>query len=123
MADLKGPISNNKSKQYLFKNKVPIAKKSKKKLLKEAFLLLLIASIIILINYLLPSQEALFNSFNENLINIYTNLLLLLKYLFDIFLTILILISRITVVILLAGSFYRIYRILRKKTSRVIFRK
>ena len=123
MADLKGPISNNKSKQYLFKNKVPIAKKSKTKLLREAFLLLLIASIIILINYLLPSQEALFNSFNENLINIYTNLLLLLKYLFDIFLTILILISRITVVILLAGSFYRIYRILRKKTSRGIFRK
>jgi len=123
MADLKGPISNNKSKQYLFKNKVPIAKKSKTKLLREAFLLLLIASIIILINYLLPSQEALFNSFNENLINIYTNFLLLLKYLFDVFLTILILFSRITVVILLAGSFYRIYRILRKKTSRGIFRK
>ena len=123
MADLKGPISNNKSKQYLFKNKVPIAKKSKTKLLREAFLLLLIASIIILINYLLPSQEALFNSFNENLINIYTYFLLLLKYLFDVLLSILILFSRITVVILLAGSFYRIYRILRKKTSRGIFRK
>ena len=114
MADLKGPIPNNKSKQYLFKNKVPIAKKSKTKLLREAFLLLLIASIIFVINYLLPSQEALFNSFNENLINIYTNFLLLLKYLFDVFLTILILFSRITVVILLAGSFYRIYKITRK---------
>ena len=123
MADLKGPISNNKSKQYLFKNKVPIAKKSKSKLFREAFLLLLIASIIIALNYLLPSQEALFNSFKENLINIYTNFLLLLKYLFDVFLTILIFFSRITVVILLAGSFYRIYRILRKKTSRGIFRK
>ena len=123
MADLKGPNLNNKSKQYLFKNKLPIAKKSKTKLLRETFLMLLIASIIIVINYLLPSQEALFNSFPENLLNIYTNFLLLLKYMFDVFLTILILFSRITVVVLLAGSFYRIYRILRKKSSRVIFRK
>ncbi len=123
MADLKGSNLNNKSKQYLFKNKLPIAKKSKTKLLRETFLMLLIASIIILINYLLPSQEALFNSFAENLINIYTNFLLLIQYIFDVFLTILILFSRITVVILIAGSVYRVYRILRKKTSRAIFRK
>ena len=123
MADLKGPNLNNKSKQYLFKNKLPIAKKSKTKLLRETFLMLLIALIIIVINYFLPSQEPLFNSFTDNLNNIYTNSLLLLKYLLDVFLTILILFSRITVVILFAGSFYRIYRILRKKTSRVIFRK
>ena len=123
MADLKGSNLNNKSKQYLFKNKLPIAKKSKTKLLRETFLMLLIASIIILINYLLPSQEVLFNSFTENLINIYTNFLLLIQYIFDVLLTILILFSRITVVILIAGSLYRIYRILRKKTSRAIFRK
>ena len=123
MADLKGSNLNNKSKQYLFKNKLPIAKKSKTKLLRETFLMLLIASIIILINYLLPSQEVLFNSFTDNLINIYTNFLLLIQYIFDVLLTILILFSRITVVILIAGSLYRIYRILRKKTSRAIFRK
>ena len=65
MADLKVPNLNNKSKQYLFKNKLPIAKKSKSKLLKESILMILAGLLIFAIGYYIPSQDLLFNGFTS----------------------------------------------------------
>ena len=123
MPDLKIPnLNNNNSKQYLFKNKLPISKKSKSKLLKEAILLIISALIIFAIGYYIPSQDILFTGFTSNLNNIYTNLILLIKYSFYVILVLLIVLTKISSVILLMGGLYRIQRILKKKNTRAIFR-
>ena len=122
MADLKVPNLNNKSKQYLFKNKLPIAKKSKSKLLKESILMILAGLLIFAIGYYIPSQDLLFNGFKSNLNNIYTNLILLIRYSFQVILVLFIVLTKISAVILFIGSIYRLHKILKKKNTRAIFR-
>ena len=122
MADLKVPNLNNKSKQYLFKNKLPIAKKSKSKLLKESILMILAGLLIFAIGYYIPSQDLLFNGFKSNLNNIYTNLILLITYSFQVILVLFIVLTKISAVILFMGSLYRLHKILKKKNKRAIFR-
>ena len=122
MADLKIPNLNNNSKQYLFKNKLPIAKKSRSKLIKESILMIITALIIFAIGYYIPSQDLLFNGFTGNLNNIYINFILLIKYSFQVILVLLIVLTKIAAGILLIGSLYRIQRVFKKKTSRSLFR-
>ena len=122
MADLKIPNLNNKSKQYLFKNKLPVAKKSKSKLIKESILMIITALIIFAMGYFIPSQDLLFEAFRGNLNDIYINFLLLIKYSFQVILVLLIVLTKIVAVILLIGSLYRLLRVLKKKSPRAIFR-
>ena len=93
MADLKIPNLKNKSKQYLFKNKLPIAKKSRSKLIKESILMILTALIIFAIGYYIPSQDILFKGFTGNLNNIYMYFILLIKYSFQVILVLLIVLT------------------------------
>ena len=122
MSDLKIPNLNNKSKQYLFKNKLPVAKKSRSKLIKESILMIITALIIFAMGYFIPSQDLLFEAFTGNLNDIYINFLFLIKYSFQVILVLFIVLTKIVAVILLIGSLYRLLRVLKKKAPRAIFR-
>ena len=121
MSELKIPNLNNKSRQYLFKNKLTIKRKSKMKLLSESLFMFISALVLICINYLIPQKKVLINSFVENIYQIYLNFLNFFKYFYQIFLVIFIFFISIMSVILLMGALYRLYRVIRRKTKKFNF--
>ena len=121
MSELKIPNLNNKSRQFLFKNKLTIKRKSKKKLISESILMLISSFILIFLNYLIPQKKILFYSFMNNINQIFINFLNFFKYFYQILLVFFIILSLITSTLLLIGAVYRIYRILRRKSRNFKF--
>ena len=121
MPELRIPNLNNRSRQYLFKNKLTIKRKSKIKLLSESLLMFISSFILILLNYLIPQKKVLFYSFIDNIYQIYINFLDFFKYFFQILLVLFIILTLITSVLLFIGAFYRISKILRRKTKKLKF--
>ena len=121
MSDLKIPNLNNRSRQYLFKNKLSIKRKSKAKLLKESFLMTIAAFILFFLNYLIPQKKYLIYSFLDNIYKIYLNFLNFFNYFYKIILVLLIFSSIIASVFLLIGALYRIYKIYKRKTKKFMF--
>ena len=121
MSELKIPNLNNKSRQYLFKNKLTIKRKSKMKLLSESLFMFISAFALFCFNYLIPQKKNLFYSFTDNIYQIFLNFLNFIKYFYQILLVILILFTSIASVILFIGALYRIFKILRRKTRNFNF--
>jgi len=122
MADLKIPSINNRSKQYLFKNKLSIRRKSKQRLIKESFQMLFFAVVLLFINYFITQKSNLFNAFASNIYAIFNNLLSIFGYLYEIALLLYVIITMLIVFILFIGIANRIFRIIRRKTNKIIFR-
>ena len=122
MPELKIPNLNNRSRQFLFKNKLTIKRKSKTKLLSESLLMFISSFILIFLNYLIPQKKILFYSFTDNIYQIYINFLNFFKYFYQILLLIFIISSFITSIILMVGAMYRIYKILSRKTRKFKFK-
>tara|TARA_Y100001970_G_C13994124_1_gene729809 strand:+ start:519 stop:884 length:366 start_codon:yes stop_codon:yes gene_type:complete len=121
MNDLKIPNLNNKSKQYLFKNKIPLKRKSRLKLIKESLIMFIIAGIIISINYSIPDKNLLFNSFINNINNVIQYLIKIMANIYQLFLVVFIIFSLLFSLVLVIGGFYRIYKIFRRKSKRIFF--
>ena len=121
MSELRIPNLNNRSRQYLFKNKLTIKRKSKIKLLSESLLMFISSFILIFLNYLIPQKKILFYSFIDNIYQIYINIFDFFKYFFQIILVLFIILTLITSVLLFIGAFYRISKILRRKTKKLKF--
>ena len=121
MSELKVPNLNNKSRQFLFKNKLTIKRKSKKKLLSESLLMFISSFILIFLNYLIPQKKILFYSFIDNIYQIYINFLNFFKYFYQILLVVFIIFALITSIILVIGALNRIYKILRRKIRKFKF--
>ena len=120
MSELKIP-NLNKSRQYLFKNKLTIKRKSKMKLLSESLYMFISALVLIFFNYLIPQKKILIYSFVDNINQIYINFLNFFKYFYQIFIVIFILFTSIASIVLFIGALYRLYRILRRKTRKFNF--
>jgi len=121
MNDLKIPNLNNRSKQYLFKNKIPLTRKPRIKLIKESLIMAAISIIIISINYAIPQKLKLFNSFVSNISNVITEIIKIISYSYEIFLVIFILLSLFFAGILLIGAFYRLYKAFKRKSRNINF--
>ena len=121
MTELKIPNLNNKSRQYLFKNKLTIKRKSKMKLFSESLIMFISALLLIYFNYLIPQKKILIYSFVDNIYQIYINFLTFFKYFYQIILVIFIISTSMMSVILFIGALYRLYRILRRKTKKLNF--
>ena len=119
MADLKIPNLNMKSEKYIFKKKFTLRRKSKKRLLTETGFMFILGLLLVYINYLIPNKNLLFQklplTFNKSFILIIE----LLSNLYEIFLVIFIFISSIITFILLTGSFYRLFKIGKRKTTQI----
>ena len=117
------PYIKRKSRQYLFKNKLNIRRKSKRELIKESFLMMLFGLFLLLINYFVPQKKEFFDSFIENIFYIFSNLYEILFYTFEILIVLLIGFTILLSLFLIIGSINRIIKIFllksRKFSSRI----
>ncbi len=122
MTDLKIPNLNKSPNKYLFKNKLSIRKKSKSKLIIESFIMLFISALIIYLNFLIPNKSLIFKNLFNNINKLNANIFDSIFYLYEICLFIFIIFSLILVLILILGSFARMIKVLKRKTSRIQFK-
>ena len=122
MADLNIPNLNIKSDKYIFKKKLSLRRKSKRRLFSESAFLFIMSLFLVYINYLIPNKNILL----ENLPNTFNKSLLLIvdlfSYLYEIFLVIFIFASSFTALILMIGSFYRLFRVSKRKSKQISYK-
>ncbi len=116
------PRVKNNSRQYLFKNKLNIRRKSKRKLLMESILMMLFGLFLLLIIYFIPQKTELFNSFKENIFNIFSNLLEIYFYSLEVFIVLLISFSILLSLFLITGSINRLIKVILYKQRKISFR-
>ena len=119
MADLNIPNLNMKSDKYIFKKKLSLRRKSKKRLLAEAVFLFILSALLVYINYSIPNKNYLLKNLPDTLSKSSILLLDLLSNLYDIFLLFFIFISSVITLVLFVGSFFRIYKVAKRKTKKI----
>ena len=122
MADLKIPNLNIKSDKYIFKKKLNLRRKSKKRLFTESFFLFILSIILVYINYLIPNKKLLIQNLPSTSYKSFLLLIDLFSYLYEIILVIFIFVSSLTALILMIGSFYRLFRISKRKSKQIIYK-
>ena len=122
MADLNIPNMNKKSDKYIFKKKLNLRRKSKRRLFLESAFLFIMSLLLAYINYLIPNKSLLlgnlpmtFNKSFELLIELFSNL-------YEIFLVIFIFASSLTALVLIVGSFYRLFKISKRKSRQINYK-
>ena len=122
MADLKIPNLNMNSNKYIFKKKLSLRRKSKKRLFIESAFMFILSLFLIYINYLIPNKNLLLQNLPKTLNKSFILLIDLFSNLYEILLIVFIFISSIITLILLIGSFYRIFRVLKRKTKFISYK-
>ena len=122
MADLKIPNLNIKSEKYIFKKKLNLRRKSKSRLFTESFFLFILSVLLVYINYLIPNKNLLLRNLPSTFNKTFLSLIDLFSYLYEIFLVIFIFASSFTSLILIIGSFYRLFRISKRKSKQIIYK-
>ena len=122
MADLKIPNLNIKSDKYIFKKKLNLRRKSKRRIFTESFFLFILSVLLVYINYLIPNKNLLLQNFPSAFNKSFLLLIDLFSYLYEIFLVIFIIASYFTALILMIGSFYRLFRVFKRKSKQIIYK-
>ena len=122
MADLNIPNLNIKSDKYIFKKKLNLRRKSKKRLFTESFFLFIFSFLLVYINYLIPNKNLLLSNLPMTLNRTFKLVIDLFSNLLEIFLVIFIFASSFTALILIIGSFYRIFRVSKRKSKELIYK-
>ena len=122
MADLNIPKLNMKSGKNIFKKKLSLRRKSKKRLFFESAFMFILSLFLVYINYLIPNKNLLLKNLSTTLKRSFTLFIDLFSNLSEIFLVIFIFISYFISLILLVGSFYRINRIIKRKTRMINYK-
>ena len=122
MADLNIPNLNIKSDKYIFKKKFNLRRKSKRRLFTESFFLFILGVLLVYINYLIPNKNLLFQNLPSTFNKSFLLLIDLFSYLYEIFLAIFIFASSFTALVLVIGSFFRLFRISRRKSKQIIYK-
>ena len=115
MADLKIPNLNIKTDKYIFKKKLNLRRKSKRRLFTESFFLFILSVLLVYINYLIPNKNLLLQNLPSTFNKIFLLLIDLFSYLYEIFLVIFIFVSSFTIIILMIGSFNRLFKVSKRK--------
>ena len=122
MADLNIPNFNNKSDKYIFKRKLSLRRKSIRRLFTESAFLFISSLLLVYINYLIPNKNLLLNDIPTKFNKSFILIIDLFSNLYEIFLVIFIFISSFTALILMIGSFYRLFRISKRKSKQIIYK-
>ena len=122
MADLNIPNLKMKSDKYIFKKKLGLRRKSKRRLFIESAFLFILSLLLLYINYLIPKKNLLLQNlptlFNRSfilLIDLFSNL-------YEIFLVLFIFVSSFTALILMLGSFHRLFKISKRKSKQIVYK-
>ena len=122
MADLNIPNLNIKSDKYIFKKKLNLRRKSKKRLVTESLFLFILSFLLVYINYLIPNKNLLLQNLPSAFNKSFLLLIELFSYLYEIFLVIFIFVSSFIALILMIGSFYRLFRVSKRKSKQIIYK-
>ena len=122
MADLNISNLNNKTEKYIFKNKLNLRRKSKKRLFTEAFFLFILSVLLVYINYLIPNKNLLLQNLPSTVNKSFLLLIDLFLHLYKIFLVFFIFATFFAALILMIGSFYRLFRISKRKSKQIIYK-
>ena len=117
MADLNIPKMNMKSDKYIFKKKLSLKRKSKKRLLIESLSMFTLSCLLVYINYLIPNKNLLFQNLPTTLNKTLVLITDLFSNLYLVLLVIFIISSLFLSLLLFIGSFYRLFRIVKRKTN------
>ena len=122
MADLNIPNLNIKSDKYIFKKKLNLRRKSKKRLFTESFFLFIFSVLLVYINYLIPNKKLLLQNLPTTINKSFLLFIDIFSYLYEILLVIFIFASSFTALILMIGSFYRLFRISKRKSKQISYK-
>ena len=122
MADLNIPNLNIKSEKYIFKKKLNLRRKSKRRLFTESFFLFILSILLVYINYLIPNKNLLIQNLPTTFNKSFLLVIKLFSYFYEIFLVIFIFVSSFTALILMLGSFYRLFRVSKRKSKQTIYK-
>ena len=122
MADLNIPNLNIKSDKYIFKKKLNLRRKSKRRLFTESFFLFILSILLVYMNYLIPNKNLLIQNLPSTFNKSFVLLIDLFSYLYEIFIVIFIFASSFTALILMIGSFYRLFRVSKRKSKQFIYK-
>ena len=122
MADLKIPNVNMNSNKYIFKKKLSLRRKSRRRLFTEAALLFILSLLLIYLNYLIPNKYLLLQNLPTSLNKSFILAIDLISNLYEISLVIFIFISSFISLILMIGSLYRFFRVVKKKSKKFIYK-
>ena len=122
MADLNIPNLNIKTNKYIFKKKLNLRRKSKRRLFTESFCLFILSVLLVYINYLIPNKNLLLQNLHSTFYKSFLLIVDLFLYLYEIFLVIFIFVSSLTALILMIGSFNRLFKISKRKSKQIVYR-
>ena len=122
MADLNIPNLNINSDKYIFKKKLNLRRKSKKRLFTESFFLFIFSVLLVYINYLIPNKNLLLQNLPTTFNKTFLLIIDLFSYLYEIFLFVFIIASSFIALFLMIGSFYRLFRISKRKSKQIIYK-
>ena len=122
MADLNIPNLNIKSDKYIFKKKLNLRRKSKRRLFTESFFLFILSVFLVYINFLIPNKNLMLQNLPSTFNKSFLLLIDLFSYLYEIFLVIFIFAISFTSLILMIGSFYRLFRVSKRKSKQIIYK-
>ena len=122
MVDLNIPNLNIKTDKYNFKKKLNLRRKSKKRLFTESFILFVFSALLVYINYLIPNKNLLLQNLPLTINKSFLLIIALFSYLYEIFLVIFIFASSFTALILMVGSFYRLFRVSKRKSKKISYK-
>ena len=122
MADINIPNLNIKSDKYIFKKKLNLRRKSKRRLFIESFFLFIVSVLLVYINYLIPNKNLMLQNLPSTFNKSFLLLIDLFSYLYEIFLVIFIFTSSFIALILIIGSFYRLFRVSKRKSKQIVYK-
>ena len=122
MADLKIPNINMNSSKYIFKKKLSLRRKSKRRLFIESVLLFILSLLLVYLIYLIPNKYLLLQNLPISLNKSFVLAIDLFLNVYDIFLVFFIFVSSFISLILMIGSFYRLFRVVKRKSKKIIYK-
>ncbi len=122
MAELNIPNLKFKSDKYIFKKKLNLRRKSKKRLYIESFFLFIFSVLLVYVNYLIPNKNLLLQNLPSTFNKSFLLLIDLFSYLYELFLVIFIFVSSFTALILMIGSFNRLFKVSKRKSKQIVYK-
>ena len=110
------------SDKYIFKKKINLKRKSKRRLFTESAFLFILSLLLVYVNYLIPNKNLLLKNLPETFNNSLMIVIDLVSKLFEFFLVIYICASYILALILMIGSFYRLFKIFKRKSKKISYK-
>ena len=122
MVDIKIPNLNMSSDKYIFKKKLSLKRKSKKRLFMESAFFFILSVFLVYINYLIPNKNLLIQNLPSTIYKSFSLLIDFFLSLYNIFLVIFIFASSFSALVLIVGSFYRLFRVSKRKSKQINYK-